>query len=129
MNNLILSRSDILEIFKSQTIEEVDLNSFGLNGASKHTQDNIFFLEDNKIKVLKSRYLISYGIYEKKIIPKEQKICKIINDQFSWRLEVDENVINFDGHSNAEYFRDLYSNLGYKIEFDVDFYKRNQEKL
>jgi hypothetical protein len=43
------------------------------------------------------------------------KICKIINGQFSWILEVDGYTIPFNGSSNAEYFEELYSSLDYTI--------------
>lgn len=43
------------------------------------------------------------------------KICKIINSQFSWILEVDGHSISFDGFSNAEYFEKHYGELGYTI--------------
>lgn len=43
------------------------------------------------------------------------KVCKIINSQFSWILEVDGYAIPFNGLSNVEYFEKLYSNLGYEI--------------
>jgi hypothetical protein len=45
----------------------------------------------------------------------DYKICKITNDTFSWILEVDNETITFNGQSNAEYFGNLYTNLGYKI--------------
>jgi len=44
------------------------------------------------------------------------KICKIINGQFSWILEVDGEEISFQGGWNADYFERHYSGLGYKIE-------------
>jgi len=44
------------------------------------------------------------------------KICKIINGQFSWILEVDEEKISFQGGWNADYFERHYSELGYEVE-------------
>jgi len=44
------------------------------------------------------------------------KICKIINSQFSWILEVDNEKISFQGSHNADYFERHYTGLGYKIE-------------
>lgn len=43
------------------------------------------------------------------------KICEIINDQFSWILKVDEQTIYFQGGYNADYFEKHYRDLGYKI--------------
>jgi hypothetical protein len=44
------------------------------------------------------------------------KVCKIINGQFSWILEVDGQSISFQGYYNSEYFEKHYSELGYIIE-------------
>ena len=44
------------------------------------------------------------------------KICKIINDQFSWVLEVDGHSISFDGSYNADYFEQHYKTLGYEVK-------------
>lgn len=53
------------------------------------------------------------------------KVCRIINDKFSWRLEVDGRNINFDGGCNADYFAGLYASLGYIVEWDREFYKKD----
>ena len=47
-------------------------------------------------------------------------ICKITNDKFSWVLEVDKQTITFNGSSNADYFAELYTKLGYKIVWGRD---------
>lgn len=47
-------------------------------------------------------------------------ICKITNDKFSWVLQVDGKTIPFNGSDNADYFADLYTKLGYNIEWDKD---------
>lgn len=44
------------------------------------------------------------------------KVCKIINGQFSWILEVDGQEISFDGGHNADYFEQHYSALGYTVK-------------
>lgn len=46
-----------------------------------------------------------------------EKVCKLINGQFSWFLEVDGERIPFDYRSSAEYFEKHYSSLGYKVEW------------
>lgn len=51
-------------------------------------------------------------------------ICKLVNDKFSWVLKVDGRSIWFDGSDNADYFAELYRNLGYEIEWDRDAYKQ-----
>lgn len=44
------------------------------------------------------------------------KICKLINEKFSWILKVDGHEIVFNGSWNADYFEQHYSELGYKVE-------------
>jgi len=44
------------------------------------------------------------------------KICKIINSQFSYILEVDEQKISFNGGWNADYFVEHYKTLGYEVK-------------
>jgi uncharacterized protein YmfQ (DUF2313 family) len=56
----------------------------------------------------------------------EKPICKIINDSLSYRLEVDGKNINFDGGSNVDYFKELYTKLGYTVLVDNDFWKRKE---
>ena len=51
------------------------------------------------------------------------KKCKIINDKFSWVLDVDGKIIAFQGFDNAEYFAKLYSDLGYEIIWDKEKWK------
>ena len=51
------------------------------------------------------------------------KICKIINSQFSYILEVDEMKISFQGGHNADYFEEHYSELGFKVERIDDYIK------
>lgn len=55
---------------------------------------------------------------------KIQRICKLVNDRFSWILYVDGEEIGFTGMHHAEYFAKHYENLGYTIEWDKDKYKR-----
>lgn len=55
------------------------------------------------------------------------KKCKIINDRFSYRLEVDGRSINFDGGNNVDYFKEHYESLGYEVELDLEAYKREDE--
>ena len=43
------------------------------------------------------------------------KICTIINTQFSWVLDVDGYEIPFQYFINVEYFKKHYSELGYTI--------------
>jgi hypothetical protein len=43
------------------------------------------------------------------------KVCKIINGQFSYFLEVDGLKIPFEYSWNAEYFEKHYTELGYKV--------------
>jgi len=56
---------------------------------------------------------------------KTNPICKIINDKLSWVLEVDSKKINFNGSSNADYFSEIYTNLGYTIEWDKNKWKQD----
>jgi metal-dependent hydrolase (beta-lactamase superfamily II) len=51
------------------------------------------------------------------------KVCKIINSQFSYILEVDGMKIPFDYMHNSDYFEKHYSELGYKIEKIDDYIK------
>lgn len=46
----------------------------------------------------------------------KEKICKLINDQFCWRLVVDGQNISFQGGHNADYFEYHYKSLGYIVE-------------
>jgi hypothetical protein len=46
-----------------------------------------------------------------------EKICIITNGQLFWELEVNGKSISFQGDDSAEYFRDHYNSLGYKLEF------------
>lgn len=55
----------------------------------------------------------------------DEKICKIINESFSWVLKVDEREICFQGAHNADYFEEHYTKLGYKVERDNDKWKLN----
>lgn len=48
------------------------------------------------------------------------KECIITNGTFSWVMNVDGKVINFQGHDNAEYFKDLYTNMGYEVKFETE---------
>lgn len=43
------------------------------------------------------------------------KTCRLINDKFSYILEVDGYSISFQGHSSFLYFKELYAGLGYNI--------------
>ena len=47
-----------------------------------------------------------------------KQTCKITNGQFTWVMEVDNQVINFDLSENAEYFYKHYRELGYKMIID-----------
>jgi uncharacterized protein YmfQ (DUF2313 family) len=58
---------------------------------------------------------------------KNERICKITNDKFSWVLEVDKKTINLLGSDNADYFAELYAKLGYKIIWDRDKWKREMD--
>ena len=60
---------------------------------------------------------------DKVINKKNMKKCKIYNDQFSWVMEVDSQKILFNGGDNAEYFKNLFSDLGYDVSIDYDYYK------
>lgn len=48
---------------------------------------------------------------------KPNGICKITNGKFSWVLEVDGKTITFNGSDNADYFAEIYTKLGYTIEW------------
>ena len=54
------------------------------------------------------------------------KICKISNGAFSWVLEVDRKTIYFQGSENAEYFGEVYTSLGYIVEWDREKWSREQ---
>lgn len=45
----------------------------------------------------------------------EIKTCYINNDRFSWVLRVDGFEVPFQGHENAEYFKEHYEALGYEV--------------
>ncbi len=45
------------------------------------------------------------------------KICEIVNGQFSWVMKVDNQVISFQGSDNADYFVIHYNKLGYIVIF------------
>ena len=45
------------------------------------------------------------------------KTCRIINERFSWILEVDGMKIEFQDRVAAEYFHQHYKGLGYEVEF------------
>jgi len=49
------------------------------------------------------------------VIEPDQQICTITNSRFSWILAVDGYTIAFQGSYNAEYFKQHYSALGYKV--------------
>lgn len=55
------------------------------------------------------------------------KVCKIINDQFCYILEVDGQLIAFNGFWNAQYFKEHYSGLGYLI-IEENKYKKQMKK-
>lgn len=55
----------------------------------------------------------------------DTKVCKIINDISSWVLEVDGKTILFNGFENADYFAELYTKLGYKVEWDINKWLRD----
>lgn len=46
---------------------------------------------------------------------KTEKICEIVNGDFSWTLKVDGEEINFNNSSSADYFEKHYKKLGYKV--------------
>lgn len=54
------------------------------------------------------------------------KICKLVNDNFSYFLQVDGQNISFQGMGNAEYFEEHYKALGYTIEWDRDKWRRDE---
>jgi hypothetical protein len=43
--------------------------------------------------------------------------CKLINDWWAWRLEVDGQNIGFQGAASADYFAEHYRKLGYKVSY------------
>jgi hypothetical protein len=72
--------------------------------------------------LLKSRNMLETddSIFADKI--ESKKICKLVNDHFSWMLYVDDKKISFDGADHADYFAKHYESLGYTIEWDRDKY-------
>jgi hypothetical protein len=54
----------------------------------------------------------------------DKKVCKLIDDYFSWFLEVDGFSIPFQASTNARYFAKHYKSLGYKIEWVMDRWKK-----
>lgn len=48
----------------------------------------------------------------------EQPVCKIINDHFSYIMDVDGHLIPFNLCASAEYFADHFEGLGYKVVYD-----------
>jgi len=59
--------------------------------------------------------------------PQVKKPCIIRNEQFSWVLYVDREVISFQGGLAADYFERHYKSLGYEVIVDRNYYKRNEE--
>ena len=59
----------------------------------------------------------------------QKKVCKLINNKFSWVLEVDGKQIHFDGSYNADYFAKHYTDLGYEVIWDRDKWKRDLEAM
>jgi hypothetical protein len=57
----------------------------------------------------------------------EKKKCVIRNDKLTWTMHVDGVLIPFEGVVAAEYFRGLYTGLGYEVEFDRWFYSKDDE--
>lgn len=55
-----------------------------------------------------------------------KKKCKIINDKFSWIMEVDNRRIEFQGHSNADYLAKKFEELDYEIVWDRDKWERDE---
>lgn len=51
-------------------------------------------------------------------------VCKIINDKFSWVMQVDGRNILFQGGDNADYFAEVFTKLGYEIVWDKDKWQR-----
>jgi len=45
-----------------------------------------------------------------------KQVCEIINEQFSWVMKVDGQVIPFNGFDVADYFEGLYTKLGYEVK-------------
>jgi hypothetical protein len=53
-------------------------------------------------------------------------LCRLINSQFSWILEVDNHRVAFTGFDNADYFEEHYKSLGYEVVRESQ-YKRGGE--
>lgn len=47
----------------------------------------------------------------------KKKLCEIINSQFCWILKVDGVEIPFQGYDYADYFKEHYKKIGYKVVF------------
>lgn len=84
--------------------------------------DVIFFRTKGSI----GDYLIYNKLLDQKLpdhVQEKNKVCRLINDlsmgKLNWQLQVDGVVIPFKMRSNAEYFANLYSNLGYEIKWEV----------
>lgn len=73
----------------------------------------------NEIPVINAKILKNYNDSLK------PKVCKIINDKLSWFLEVDNKKISFNGSDNADYFANIYTELGYVIEWNKDKWKQD----
>lgn len=54
----------------------------------------------------------------------DTKVCKLVNGIFSWSLEADGKTVHFVGSDVADLFADLYTKLGYTIEWN-----RNQWQI
>jgi uncharacterized Rossmann fold enzyme len=65
--------------------------------------------------------IMSYEILTERIMADlltlvtQRPVCKLINGQFSWILEVDNRKVLFTGFDNADYFDNHYSKLGYQV--------------
>lgn len=48
-----------------------------------------------------------------------KKECIVTNARFSYRMEVDDETIEFQGFDSAQYFMSHYDSLGYKVKYEV----------
>lgn len=57
----------------------------------------------------------------------KDKLCELVNGQFSWFLRVDEQDISFQGAYNADYFAEHYKKLGYTVKWGDEQIRRDTD--
>ena len=93
----------------------------------KHKKDEVFAADGTSSDFGQLHENIGVGGEVSKFLPYvEQGKCYKVKVTFE---VVDGQDINFDGSSNADYFKQLYLKLGYEVIVDDTYYKRKENDL